>query len=678
MGYTTLNKDEKEEEKNKKYKGNDLRSAALEFICETCEKLRFDEKIEQDEIASGKEMGRSIKDGQIPYNMQMDIDRLCMENAIADFLDSGKREEAFDVYFCYLEMFFGGYDKTRKMIELLSEYEVNGSGLLVKHRDHYVHSVYVFILGLAVYQKNALYRRSYNEYYNLKDRTSEEQQKAAHHFLRYWGMTALFHDIGYPFELPFEQVESYFEVTSASGEKNKRENKPYIAYNRMDTFNRISDEVRERIQSIYRGTVFETTDDVFAHVLYLQLGENYGFDENSMKEWLEEKAQNPEKYAYRMDHAYFSATILFKKLFEEIRIEATKEHIDVLTAILMHNSLFKFKIASKTQKALKQEEQPLAYMLMLCDELQCWNRTAYGRKSKTMLYPMEARFCFEKNEASSRDAVCVTYYFDKEELEKTDDFKEKYIRWQEKGRPEGKQPELKEYSSMFIRDNSGMTKFQSDIEKIVDLSGMEFTVSICMGNTGHIGRRSYLSDSRFINLYNFAVVLHARWDYEQWEQAKLEGREKYIASLKNTEEKFRQLSLEYKLSNINQAKAFAKYMDEIGCFYTDRDVDFEPVQDFTEDELEKIGILEHQRWLNEHYKMGWTYGKPKKEDRELVRQHADMLPYRLKTEKKVTLEEAERNYKRLSEAEQNKDTAPMECMLELLKMYDGVRIYRLK
>ena len=210
MGYTTLNKDEKEEEKNKKYKGNDLRSAALEFICETCEKLRFDEKIEQDEIASGKEMGRSIKDGQIPYNMQMDIDRLCMENAIADFLDSGKREEAFDVYFCYLEMFFGGYDKTRKMIELLSEYEVNGSGLLVKHRDHYVHSVYVFILGLAVYQKNALYRKSYNEYYNLKDRTSEEQQKAAHHFLRYWGMTALFHDIGYPFELPFEQVEILF------------------------------------------------------------------------------------------------------------------------------------------------------------------------------------------------------------------------------------------------------------------------------------------------------------------------------------------------------------------------------------------------------------------------------------------------------------------------------------
>ena len=114
MGYTTLNKDEKEEEKNKKYKGNDLRSAALEFIRETCEKLRFDEKIEQDEIASGRKMGRSINDGQIPYNMQMDIDRLCMENAIADFLDSGKREEAFDVYSVIWKCFSGDMIKREK------------------------------------------------------------------------------------------------------------------------------------------------------------------------------------------------------------------------------------------------------------------------------------------------------------------------------------------------------------------------------------------------------------------------------------------------------------------------------------------------------------------------------------------------------------------------------------
>ena len=95
--------------------------------------------------------------------MQMDIDRLCFENAIERFLKSGKKEDAFDVYFCYLEMFVGNYEKTRRMIELLSEFEANGSGLLMKHRDHYSHSVYVFILGLAIYQSNKIYRTAYND-----------------------------------------------------------------------------------------------------------------------------------------------------------------------------------------------------------------------------------------------------------------------------------------------------------------------------------------------------------------------------------------------------------------------------------------------------------------------------------------------------------------------------------
>lgn len=73
---------------------------------------------------------------------------------------------------------------------------------------------------------------------------------------------------------------------------------------------------------------------------------------------------------------------------------------------------------------------------------------------------------------------------------------------------------------------------------------------------------------------------------------------------------FKKLSLEYKLSNINQEKAFAEYMNEIGCFYTDKDVDYEFLEGFTEEE-------------------------------------------------------------------QDKDIEPMECMLAMLKVFDGVRIYRL-
>ncbi|MDE6732882.1 MAG: hypothetical protein K2J77_08410 [Oscillospiraceae bacterium] len=44
----------------------------------------------------------------------------------------------------------------------------------------------------------------------------------------------------------------------------------------------------------------------------------------------------------------------------------------------------------------------------------------------------------------------------------------------------------------------------------------------------------------------------------------------------------------------------------------------------------------------------------------------------------VTAEAAKANYDRLDKGEQDKDTEPMSCMLALLKMYDGLRIYRLK
>ena len=205
-----------------------------------------------------------------------------------------------------------------------------------------------------------------------------------------------------------------------------------------------------------------------------------------------------------------------------------------------------------------------------------------------------------------------------------------------------------------------------------------------IGWVGNIrfGNRSYLCDSNFINLYNFAIILHCRWSNNQWKKARLAGKEdEYLGDDENKKkfaEEFKKLSLEYKLSNINQAKAFAKYMDEIGCFYTDKQVDFAMVESFSEEELLKIGYREHQRWLQEHYDMGWKHGTPKKEERELLRLHKDMIPDR-DNEENVSDKEARYSYEvRLDKATQDKDTEPMECMLALMKMYDGLRIYRIK
>ena len=662
MAYTMLNSTKLKE---KNYARNTLEGAALSFIRETCEGLRFDKsKAVSAECENIDFSGTSLKANQIPYNMEKDIDRLCLENAIERFLKSGKKEDAFDVYFCYLEMFVGDYEKTRRMIELLSEFEANGSGLLMKHRDHYSHSVYVFVLGLAIYETNQKYRDDYKKYYNISN-----ENEAAAHYLQYWGLSSLFHDIGYPFELPFEQVCSYFEVDGA-----KRENRPFVAYHALDGFVAIEDDIKEVLSKNIAGRSFATTDEVFAYVIADKLAEVYDFTEEQMLAYLVEKPTQPDKFNHFMDHAYFSATVLFKKLFVEMQVEMNQVHLDALTAILMHNSLYKFCIAhykSEANKPFKAELHPLAYMLMLCDELQCWDRIAYGRNSKRELHPMGCTFDF------SNGHIKAVYLYDEKEMAKVNRFKDDYIEWLQN--PEGrKSPALKAYSGMFIKKN-GKSSFQEDIERIVDLSNVDFCVETGLTEHIHTGNRSYLSDSNFINLYNFAIVLNGRWGSADWKRAKEAGKEEQLLNdahiMEAFTEKFRDLSLEYKLSNINQAKAFAKYMNEIGCFYTDKSVDFELVEKFTETELVKIGLLEHQRWLQEHYDMGWCYGTPEKDKRDYVREHKDMVPDMKGYD--VTVEVAKENYERLDKETQDKDTEPMECMLAMLKMFDGIRIYRL-
>lgn len=657
--------------------GNDLIGKALNFIDESCTDLRFDSVITEKEKVEGPK-GTSINKNQIPYNMQMDIDRLCLSNAIKRFLKTGRKEDAFDVYFCYIEMFIGGYEKTRRMIELLSEFEENGSGLLMKHRDHYSHSVYVFLIGLAVYESSNVYRDEFMKFYSLND-----EKQAAHNFLKYWGLTALFHDIGYPFELPFEQVASYFEV-----EGDDRKKRPYVAYKDLEKYLRISEKANDELSKIFNGKHFEDTNSLFAHLLTEKLSKTYNFTYDDMKKVLTNKPVSPNEFGHFMDHAYFSCNVLFDKLFNEIGLEVNNEYLDALTAILLHNSLYKFSVAHYKEvgnKPFDVKLHPLAFMLMLCDELQCWDRTAYGRNSKLELHPMGCNFDFSSEE------IYVTYLFDEKESGKVSEYIKKYDAWmalkpkivdKELGKVwENKKPnKLKAFSDMHNRNSEGINEFQEGIESIVDLSRIKLKVDYELTSNNFKERRTYLSDSNFIDLYNFAVVLNAKYSQKEMIEADKNGKiDEFILDSENLVKytsMFNNLSLEYKLSNINQAKAFGKYLDEIGCFYTDKPVNFEMIDGLSEKELLIIGPMEHKRWLEEHYQMGWVYGESKdKNERENKRIHKDLIPNYIYNGK-VTEDDAIKNYNRLDQGERDKDTEPMKYMLLMLKMFDGLRIYR--
>ena len=664
---------------DKKKEDLDLASAAASFLHNRCEDLRFSEEIEEEEKTSGY-LGRSIGKNMIPYNMQMDIDRLCLANALDRFIDAGTAQTAFDVYFCYLEMFVGAYGRSRRMIELLSEFESNSSSLLMKHRDHYAHSVYVFALGLAIYETNEEYRRAYKDMYGCtvkhKDR---EDQELAHHFLRYWGLASLFHDIGYPFELPFEQIEAYFEDREKNEKgikKIERGTLPFISFSRLEQYTALgSDRVRAAVKEIYPEGEFDDIRDILAWGIVKRLGGKYDsrmekicrkMSENSscedFKEWKDsvdylkkvlcKKPESPDSFNYFMDHAVFSAVVLARELFamDQGDQKINESMLDALTAIAMHNSLYKFSIADwkkegNTPFAVK--DHPLAFMLMLCDELQCWDRTSYGRESRSQLHPMACEFSF-------KDGIEACYLYDEGESSKIIDFWKKHDRYVQElqanpktADDKNKKPAMKAYSTM-VDDN----EFLSDIKKIVDLSDIPLTVDTRVVKKDNSCKNTYLSQGKFLHLYNFGAALNARW--------------KGKADSEQMDVWFDELSLEYKLSNIAQARKFAEHLDKIGCFYTDQPVDLEMVDAFTEKELVLIGEEEHRRWEDEKKSMYWMPTGSMSElcrdkyIREQTRMHNDF----------------DTNFFLLDDEAKAKDMKPMNTMVEKLKEYDGLRIYR--
>ena len=89
--------------------GFDLKSAALRFLHERCEDLLFDRQIEEEEEKTGHYRGVSLSPDQIPYNMQMDLNRLCLERELEKIMDSAAAQDAYTVFYCFLEIFFSRY-----------------------------------------------------------------------------------------------------------------------------------------------------------------------------------------------------------------------------------------------------------------------------------------------------------------------------------------------------------------------------------------------------------------------------------------------------------------------------------------------------------------------------------------------------------------------------------------
>lgn len=625
---------------------------ALKFLRDDCTDLKFDSGYA--DLTDYK--GRSIKQGTIPFNMERDLDRLCFERALIRFLKSGSREDAFDIYYCYCEIFHpfgGGYKETGIMLQMLTDHEYNASSLLLKHRDHYSHSVYVFCIGLAIYRNHKAFREAYNKQYGL-----EEGKAAAHHFLEFWGLTSLFHDVGYPFEIAHQQMKDYVCKLDKAHNDEKKGFAPYITYNGMEYF--------------WQSCVGDL-NDLFAQAITDRLAEKYlprtrvapYVCHNKLREVLRDRAvhKDPATKEYMfMDHAYFSGLILAKNFLEhrteiDIMSEKAKPVMDSLCAIILHNSLFRFTMRKflYTKERLQLDDgQPLTYLLMLCDELQCWGRTRYGKNTRRKIYAFDFDMEFCGNQIGK-----VTYFYD-ERHENDGSDRTNFEKMKCQGY-DARQTACADNRSKFLDEIDEIVALDDVIDGFVSDRAKPYTKDYIEPkySTNNKHRTLTLSDSNYLSLYQFAISLHGRHSKIPVEEAD------------KMEEQFEtELSLEYKLSNVAQAKRYAEILENIGCFYTDRAVAFEPVDQFEKKDLDVISEEEHKLWCIEKQEMGWQpgndhtdsnrSGEERQKMRECTRRH-----------------DALGSYMQLNPENKEKNSDAMKKMLQLLQNYNGLTIYKL-
>lgn len=546
-------------------------------------------------------------------------DKLCFKIALDKFLKTGRKEDAFTVYFCYCEIFelFGtGYENTKKLLELLSDHEYHSGELLSKHRDHYSHSVYVFALGLAFYANDPSYRNSYLEFYGLND-----DKKGAYQFLKFWGMTALFHDIGYPFQLAHEQVKNYAnEVWGVENPSN-----PYVSFGNIEKFIAIDKNTSEKLSKVFNAKI-TNINELLAYGLKVR----EGYDEKKVTKLLIKRIVEQPGF---MDHGYFSAVILARQLFTVPNFEMNMLHLDVLTALLLHNSFNKHDFACESHP-IGISEHPLSYLLILCDELQCWDRLAYGKISKRDPIAWDVEFEMSEN------VLTVKYIYDAYAHRRYTETGELFVELN------------KNYSEM----NGG--KF---LEKIYSYIVTPLKIIVKTGEKKKQKRTQlYASDDNFINICDLAKAIHMSYN---------EHCRSYSGS--RIDEDFGKLPLQFKVSNIEQAKSYAEKLELINCFYSGKDLDYPVVESFERkidsDFVDNIGFLcreEHVRWVKEKLAMGWKYGTDYKDvnERNAKKIHKSIVPYEL-----------------LPEEEKSKDRLMITNIIDLLnKFHSNIKIYNFR
>jgi len=284
------------------------------------------------------------------------------------------------------------------------------------HRDHLLHQLLVYLLGLYLYYGSD----------HLRDALSAIMTEQE--FLCAWKVAALFHDLGYVFEIDREKTEEiYDKVFEELNDLRKRCLHHFFSARNVEFLPAQDDAIRERgqiyVSEVESREILRLTqlgnEDLFALLEPQAKKAHLGLTEQNLRHYWEHARSNWTKDQQRKpfaDHGITGALILLqqylslrnylaqalpvlnrehlvhKEMFESIR-EVQKSvqncHPAIMaaaSAIALHNinveawdrnHAYTSRLLTLHEFRLSLKETPFEFFMALVDALQCWDRPKY-------------------------------------------------------------------------------------------------------------------------------------------------------------------------------------------------------------------------------------------------------------------------------------------------------------
>ncbi len=513
-----------------------------------------------------------------------------ISGAVREFLTKENRENALDVY----RMFFDSYrislpgedNPFADIVDVLLRYEDTAATLIEKQRDHVVHSVNVFITGLCIYAASPAFREAFDAAVPEKEYKNAYSTKHEEFFYR-WGIASLFHDVGYPLEIVGRQLDEFISMI-ADADGNDTKVRARISFDNIDELRSVSRILPgEEFSSGFRSAYDEAgrLDLLRANdLMAFRIHHHHGADLDALREKLDDFVRSMGDTGM-IDHGYYSALIVLKWygfLIQSSRYNSDYFYwpiLDSATAILLHNW---YKLFLQKEPfglgAMKASDDPVAFLLILCDELQEWNREAHGRISRGDIRPDSVVFDMP---GKSLSVVYIT----------------------KKGRlPEGFSVKKKETLQKLLDLNGIFPEGFAIRDEVLDPWPESYN------GAGKPGTRPKIEDLELL-----AAAIHERYNIQQEQCGK---KPEYAA--------YADLPDDMKYSNLRQARHIYDKLESVGLHLRNKTAPgaLEKIPDGL---VEILAEMEHEEWIASRTASGWMLGEKETE----AKKSPYLVPYEL-------------------------------------------------